>query len=247
MITDANHDRLTAERAARRAAFRDGVRDMWPAIPGVLAWGLVTGVAMVQAGLALRFVLGLSLSAYAGSAQLATVPLMVVGVPLSIVLATALLVNLRFVIYSAALRPYFASLPRWRRLLLGYLTGDFAFVIFMRRMESDADWPPRAAYFLGLVLTNFAAWHVASLLGIFGSSWIPAQWGLGFAGTLALLALLIPACMKWPAALGALTAGVVAIASIHWPFRLGLLAAIGCGVAAAMIADSPPRAPGRKS
>ena len=143
MITDANHDRLTAERAARRAAFRDGVRDMWPAIPGVLAWGLVTGVAMVQAGLALRFVLGLSLSAYAGSAQLATVPLMVVGVPLSIVLATALLVNLRFVIYSAALRPYFASLPRWRRLLLGYLTGDFAFVIFMRRMESDADWPPR--------------------------------------------------------------------------------------------------------
>ena len=31
----------------RRAAFRDGVRDVLPTMPGVAAWGLVTGVAMV--------------------------------------------------------------------------------------------------------------------------------------------------------------------------------------------------------
>ena len=53
----------------------------------------------------------MSLLVYAGSAQLAALPLIVAGAPLWVIVATGLITNLRFVIYSAALRPYFADEP----------------------------------------------------------------------------------------------------------------------------------------
>ena len=54
-----------------RDAFWRGVRELLPAGPGVFAWGLVTGVAMVKSGLTVTQSVGLTLLAYAGSAQLA--------------------------------------------------------------------------------------------------------------------------------------------------------------------------------
>jgi len=218
---------------ARRAAFMEGVRDMAPASPGIAAWGLVTGVAMVQSGLSLAHALGLSAIAYAGSAQLAVLPLFAGGSPVWVIVLTAVMVNLRFVIYSAVLRKPLAHLPWQRRLLLGYLTGDLTFVLFMRRLERDPAWPQRGSYFFGMASVNWVVWHVTSLLGIALATRVPAQWGLDLAGTLALLALLIPFCLRPPAAAGVVVAACVAVAGYGWPLRLGLLAAILCGVIAA--------------
>ncbi len=222
---------------ARAAAFREGLRDMMPAVPGVFAWGLVTGVAMVQSGLTLWQALGLSASAYAGSAQLATLPLLVGGSPVWVVFLTALMVNLRFVIYAAALRKPLGHLSWRRRLWLGYVTGDITFVIFMRRMQASPDWPQRDSYFHGLAIANWAAWHLASVLGILLAARIPLEWGLGLAGTLALVALLIPFCLRRAAAVGVAVSALVAVAAHAWPLRTGLLAAIACGVAAALAAE----------
>ena len=85
--------------------FRRGVKDMAEVSPGVAAWALVTGVAMVKAGLGVPLALFMSFTVYAGSAQLAALPLMAVGAPLWVIWATAVCVNLRFVIFSAQLRP----------------------------------------------------------------------------------------------------------------------------------------------
>ena len=228
----------------RAAAFRAGLRDMAPAVPGVAAWGLVTGVAMVQSGLTLWQALGLSAFAYAGSAQLAALPLLAGGSPVWVIFLTALMVNLRFVIYAAALRKPLGHLPWPRRLWLGYLTGDITFVIFMRRQQQAPAWPQRDSYFLGLAIANWAAWHVASFAGILLAARIPAEWGLGLAGTLALVALLVPFCLRRAAALGVLVASVVAVTAHGWPLRTGLLAAIACGVTAALVAE---RWQGRRS
>lgn len=221
----------------RHAAFREGLRDMMPAVPGVAAWGLVTGVAMVQSGLTLWQALGLSAFAYAGSAQLATLPLLVGGSPVWVVFLTALMVNLRFTIYAAALRKPLGHLPWQRRLWLGYVTGDITFVVFMRRMQQAPDWPLRDSYFLGLALANWAAWHVASIAGILFAARIPAEWGLGLAGTLALVALLVPFCLRRAAAVGVAVAATVALLTHGWPLRTGLLAAIACGVSASLFAE----------
>jgi predicted branched-subunit amino acid permease len=222
----------------RRAAFREGMREVVPTLPGVAAWGLVTGVAMTQSGgLSLGQALGLSALAYAGSAQLAVLPLFAGGSPVWVIVLTAIMVNLRFVIYSAVLHRPLAHLPWSRRLLLGYLTGDITFVIFARRLQARPDWPECDAYFLGMSLVNWAVWHAASIAGIVLATRIPREWGLELAGTLALLALLIPFCLRRAAAAGVLVSSLVAVTCHGWPLRLGLLAAIAAGVAAALLAE----------
>jgi predicted branched-subunit amino acid permease len=224
--------------AERRAAFREGVRDYLPALPALVAWGVVTGVAMVQSGLALAYVLGLGATAFAASAQLASVPLMVSGAPLWAIVLTALMTNLRFVIYSAALKNHLQHLSWRRRLLLSYLVGDMLVVMFLRKVQQRPDWPERDAYFLGIGVLNLAVWHTCQLIGIFGAAWIPRDWGFELAGTLALLALVLPACARVPGAAGALAAALVGVATLHWPARLGLVDAIAAGVVVAMLAES---------
>ena len=61
---------------------------------------------------------------FAGSSQLAAIPLIAAGAPMWVVLATGFCVNLRFVVFSAHLRPYMMHLPLWERLVSGYLTTD---------------------------------------------------------------------------------------------------------------------------
>ena len=80
--------------------------------PGITAWGLVTGVAMVKSGLSVPLAIMMSLVVYAGSAQLASLPLLAAGAPIWVVWAAALCVNLRFVIFSAQWRVHIGHLPR---------------------------------------------------------------------------------------------------------------------------------------
>jgi len=69
----------------QREAYWRGVRELLPAAPGVFAWGLVTGVAMVKSGLSIEYALIMTFLAYAGSAQLAALPLLVTVAPLWVV------------------------------------------------------------------------------------------------------------------------------------------------------------------
>jgi predicted branched-subunit amino acid permease len=225
-----------------RAAYRDGVRDMLPTIPALTAWGLVTGVAMAQSGLGLPRAFALSALAYAGSAQLAALPLLVAGAPVGVTILAALMVNLRFVIYSAALTPYFRSLPARQRFLLGYLIGDISFVVYMRRQARDGVLPAGPAYFLALSLANFVLWHAASFVGLSAAAAIPHEWGLEFAGLLALLALLVPMLTSRPALAGSAVAAALSLALDALPFRLGLVTAILAGIAVAVAVDKLRRA-----
>ena len=101
--------------------FRRGGRDMLEFGPGIAAWGLVTGVAMAKSGLTVPLAILMSLTVYAGSAQLASLPLLAAGAPMGVVWAAAFCVNLRFVIFSAQWRTHIGHLPRGRRLALAYL------------------------------------------------------------------------------------------------------------------------------
>lgn len=223
---------------ASRAAFAAGFRALLSAAVGVLAWGLVTGVAMVESGLTLAQALGMALIAYAGSAQLAAVPLMIAGAPVWVVLLTATAVNLRFVIYSLALRDTLARGPLPRRIGLGYLIGDITYVKFATMTERHPDYEHRVAWFFGASVCNWLAWQAGSVLGIVATGAIPPDSGLGLAGTLALLSLFVPLCTRAPALVGVLVAGTVAIAAHGLPMRLGLLAGVICGVTAAVVVDA---------
>lgn len=225
-----------SELSRREAALR-GARELLPLSPGIFAWGLVTGVAMVKSGLSTLDATVLSLLAYAGSAQLAAMPLIATFAPLWLITLTAIIVNLRFVVYTALLRPHFTHLPTGRRLWLGYIVGDIMFVRFTSLLQQEPNYPHKVAYYTGGALANWVVWQVSSLIGIFAASAIPASWGLELAGTLALVALLVPLCRQRPALAGAIVAAIVAVLTHSLPLRLGLLCGVVAGIGVALAVD----------
>ncbi len=214
--------------------YREGLKMGMPTLFGIAAWGLVVGVAMVKTHLTVMQALGMTLLVFAGSAQLASLPLMAVGAPIWVIFATALVVNLRFVIFSALLAPHFAHLPWHKRFILGYTAGDLTVALFLQRFPSDTPALGKVSYLKGLLYPNWTAWQIGSIAGIFIGSQIPSQWGLGFAGTLAIVCVAIPLITNRVVLSGVIVAGVVAVWAYHWPFKLGILAAVIAGMLVAM-------------
>ena len=223
----------------RRATFRAGQRAILHSLPGAGAWGLVSGVAMVKGGLAVPWAIFMSLTVYAGSAQLAALPLIAGGMPLWVIVATGLITNLRFVIYSAALRPYFAQESTGKRAALGFFMTDFTFTLFMRTaQEGRLPEQHRDAWFAGVCTNNWITWQISAITGIVAASYVPTEWGLEFTGTLALIALVGPALTARPALVGAVVAAVIALLAHPIPYRLGLFIAALAGITAATLAES---------
>lgn len=229
---------MTSLRATLRDPhFRLGVSDMLGTGVGIGAWGLVTGVAMVKSGMSVPLALIMSLLVYAGSAQLAVVPLLAVGGPLWVIWLTAACVNLRFVIFSSMWRSYFQHLPRRQRITLGYFSGDVIFVAFMKRYPKPIPEPSQVPYFWGAASVNWLAWQVPSVAGILLANVIPLSWGLGFAGVLALLGVLLSLIFDRATWLAMGIAASVAVAAFALPLKLNILVAIAAAVAAGLVVE----------
>ena len=218
-----------------QAVWREGLRVATPTLFGIGAWGVVVGIAMVKTGLTVPQALGMTLLVFAGSAQLASLPLIAADAPIWVVFATALVINLRFIIFSALLAPHFAHLPWKRRLALGYTAGDMSTAMFLQRFPSEEPALGKLSYLKGLLIPNWAAWQVGSIAGIFLGSAVPEQWGLGFAGTLAIICIMIPLMAGRAALCGVAVAAVVAVQAHALPYKLGLLAATLAGMFTAML------------
>lgn len=236
---------------SNREAFVSGFRAMTAPSIAIATWGLVTGVAMAKA-LTVSQALGMSLLVFGGSAQLSSLPLLAANLPLWTVFLTASIVNLRFVIFSVVMQPHFGHLPLARRLLLGYMIGDVNFVLFIQRHPSaHFDGPPgadgREAYFYGLSTCNWLAWQSASILGILLAQHIPGAWDVGFAGTLALLAIAIPLFADRAGVAAVASAVAVSLIGLHWPYRLNLIASVLSATVIGLLVDrffsASPRTP----
>ena len=221
----------------RHPEFKHGARDMTGIALGIGAWGLVSGVAMAKSGLGLGLALLMSLLVFAGSAQLAALPLIAAGAPIWVVWATAACVNLRFVIFSAQWRPYFAHLPRRMRMWIAYFTADLNYVVFMKRFPEPKPAPEQVPYFFGGVVVNWFSWQIPSVVGLLLADAIPTQWGFGFAGTLALLGLTYSLINDRATWIAAGVSGAAAIAAFALPLKLNIVVSIAAAVAIGLILD----------
>jgi predicted branched-subunit amino acid permease len=215
--------------------------------PGIAAWGLMTGVAMVKSGLSTIEATLMAVLVFAGSSQLAAMPLIAGGAPMWVILATAFCVNLRFVVFSAHIRPYVMHLPLWRRLLGGYLMADLSYVLFTSRfphpVEDDATRQAQEAYALGNGVVNWASWVGMGLIGIALANSIPPSWGLGFAGILALVGILCSLATTRLRVVSSGVAGAAAVAAFALPLKLNILVAIASAVALCLLLEKiRPRA-----
>ena len=229
-------------------AFRIGLRDMAGVAPGIAAWGLMTGVAMAKSGMGFSECLLMALIVFAGSAQLAAMPLFAAEAPMWVILATSFCVNLRFLVFSAHLRQYMMMLPRAERLLSGFMTADLSYVQFIRRypngpMGSRDRLVEQQAYLAANGGLNWATWVISNLTGVLFASWIPQHWGLGFAGMLGLMGVGL-SLLSGQQNLGhvirllaALFAGAVAVMAVSLPLKLNIVLAIFSAVALCLLIE----------
>ena len=222
--------------------FLQGLKDQAAVAAGTAAWGLMTGVAMVNAGLSPVEALLMTFVVYAGSAQLTAVPLLASGAPAWVVLAAAVCVNLRFVVFSVHMRPYVMHLPRWERMLTGYLTGDMSYAFFAKRYHQPgtdrAALDRQQAYLAGNCAINYLMWMSASVLGVVMAKAIPTAWGLGFAGILALLGVAASLATSTLRVLSAGVAGAAAVVAWALPLKLNIVVAIAAAVAVCLTLEA---------
>jgi predicted branched-subunit amino acid permease len=215
-------------------AWREGFQVGLPTLFGLGAWGIVVGVAMVKSGLTVLQASAMTLIVYSGSAQLASLPLIATGAPIGVIFATAFVVNLRFVIFSALLAPHFSHLPVVQRFYLGHISGDLTTALFLQRYPRTAPERGKLSFLKGLLYPSWVAWQVGTFIGIFLGSAVPTEWQLGFAGTLAILCILVPLVMNSAALCGVLVAGIVSVLAHGLPYKLGLLLAVLVGMVTAI-------------
>jgi predicted branched-subunit amino acid permease len=144
---------------------------------------------------------------------------------------------LRFVMYSAALAPYFAKFSAPRKWLFSYLITDHGFALLTAKFKPDD--PPELieGYYGGVTFTMWTTWQMAVGLGILLGTRVPPSWSLDFTIPLVFLALVMPSLTSRAHWCAAGAASMMAIFTQSMPLKLGLIAAAVAGIAAGTFLD----------
>ncbi len=211
-----------------------GVRAMVPWMLGVGPYGLVIGVGAAHADIPVAAGLLTGPAIYSGSAQVATIELLDAGAAPLIVVATALAINARLVIYSGAMAAHWRGTPRWWRALAAYLLVDPSFAVGVDRYDRPGDRAAAHRHYLGGAVALWVVWLLAIALGATVGAQLPAGVHVEFviplflAGEVAVR-LTSPAMQR-----AAVTAAAAAVLGYAAPLHLGPVAAIALGITAGL-------------
>jgi 4-azaleucine resistance transporter AzlC len=209
---------------------------------GTMPFGLIFGVLAIAAGIPPLLALAMSSIIFAGSAQFIAVQLIAGGTPPPILLLTAFIVNIRHMLYSASLAPHVQHLSAAWKWLLAYLLTDEAYATTIIRYH-DASKPAatRHWFFLGAGLMLWTSWQLSTAAGIFLGAAIPTNWSLDFTLAVTFIGIVIPTLRNRAEVAAAISAGLVAVLTFHWPYKLGLMTAALAGIAIGVWIESRKR------
>ena len=168
-----------------------------------------------------------SLVVLAGAAQIASLSLLEQGAPVLIAIFTGAILNLRMLMYSAALAPHFRGLSLKRRFLMAYGLVDQCFVLGQQRFENDPEESAfdKSQYYLGIALVILTLWFSASMLGYYFGGLIPEKLDISFGLPLSFIALIAPSLKSPPHIVAAAISIIGALLFNAIPYNLGLLIA----------------------
>jgi 4-azaleucine resistance transporter AzlC len=194
---------------------RDGMRLSVPFVAGVLAYGFAFGVLTHQAGLSSAEVGLMCALVFAGSSQFVALGLWATPIPIGAIVLTTLVVNLRYFLMSAALRPWYLKVPPVQTYVSLFFLTDEGWALAMSRFARGHR---EAAVAFGTGLALYGAWISASLAGHTFGNLVgdPARLGLDFAFAAVVLALLRSFWTGQQSLLPWLVAGSVAVVAHRW-------------------------------
>ncbi|OPA75292.1 branched-chain amino acid transporter AzlC [Paenibacillus selenitireducens] len=177
-------------------SFIRGVKDCVPTLLGYLSIGFASGVVEYAAGMSIPEIALMCLLLYAGSAQFIAAGMLASGSSIFSIIFTIFFVNLRHLLLSAALSPYFRHLTPLKNMLIGSLLTDETFGVAMNESANKSRLSDKWMH--GLNLTAYLNWFAANIAGALLGQWIsnPEQWGLDFALPAMFIGLLVLAILN---------------------------------------------------
>jgi 4-azaleucine resistance transporter AzlC len=222
----------------RRQALLAGATDIAPILLGVFPFGIIAGVAAVEVGLGSLQALAVSPIVFAGAAQLATVDLIGRNAAPVVIVLTALVINSRMAMYSAALAPELRGLGPMRTTVAAYLLTDQAFAVSLNRFAARRDdLDTRFMYYFGAAISLWLVWQIATVIGVVVGRGVPEEWSLDFAVPLVFIALLFPNVKDRGTRAAAAVGAIAASGFAGLPLHLGLLAASAVGITTGVVVD----------
>ena len=228
-----SHARAAAVPAMTRTqAFWRGSRDCAPFLIVIVPYSMLFGVVAREAGLDMLQILSMAVLVIAGASQFTAIALLKENVPVFMVIVTALAVNLRMAMYSAALVTHLGRARLGVRALIAYLMVDQSFAVAIRTYEDDPSMPigVRVAYYFGCMALICPLWYGFSAVGAIVGEALPTELALDFAAPVCFIALLAPLLRTLPHILAAFVSAVGAVAFAWVPWGLGLIVAAGLAI-----------------
>jgi predicted branched-subunit amino acid permease len=208
---------------------------------GMISFGLVLGITIDSFGRdELAGIVGAA-AVYGGSAQLTTVTLLAQGSALALAVLSGLVVNLRLLLYSAAMGDRFAHQPRLFRWMAPSLMIDQTFLMSQGRRELGGEAFRR--YWLWLGGFVLVVWTSSVAAGELLAPVLPPLPHLALVCTAMFLGLLLPRLVTRPAVVAAVVGGVTAGVVSELLPALGIVAGAVAGVAAACTLHDPSSRP----
>ncbi len=226
----------TLVRSLHVTEFAAGARAMLPWLAGVAPFGLVIGVSAAQASISTLVGWLTGPVIYGGSAQIATIEMLNAGAAPAIIVVTALVINLRLILYSAAMAVRWRGTPLWWRATAAYLLVDPSFVVGIDRYQRPSGGNEAHSYYVGAAALLWVAWALAIGAGATLGAQLPAALHLDMVIPLYLVGEVMRKAGDQASRRAALAAGGVAVAAFAVPLHLGMLLAIIAGLAFAITA-----------
>ncbi|MGC4175863.1 AzlC family ABC transporter permease [Demequina sp.] len=214
-----------------------GLRAIGPLMIGSGIFGLAYRALVRDVGIDPWAGLFGSVSVVAGASQIAIIESVRADAPAIVAILTAVLINARFALYSAALAPLWTVFPlRWR-LALAYLMTDQAAVVSLR--EADEPDPVRRRWFaMGAALPFVLIYVVGTVIGLVLGPVIPEAWEVGFIVPLMFIAVLVPGLRKPAELITIAGAAVMVLLGRGWPFGLNVFIGIIAGMTAGALFET---------
>lgn len=229
---------LPALRSRRRSfspAMVAGGRDALPVVAGYIPFALALGATLAATDVGTLPAWASSWLIFGGAAQLVTVQLLGSGAAALPVIATALVINSRHLLYSASVSTYARDWPARWRLGGAYFLADPVYALAVSRYERDGDAASREhrfGYLMGVAVVLWSAWQVLVSLGMLVGQVLPADLPLELVTALTFLLLLLPTLRGRASHAAAAAGGVTSLLAAGLPLGLNMVVGAVAGVAA---------------
>jgi predicted branched-subunit amino acid permease len=211
--------------------FLSGFKAMLPIATGVVPFGAVMGTVCFDAKLSFFQTITMNILVYAGAAQLAATELMTKHASSIVVVATGLVINLRFLLYSAAMSPIVQRSGFLAKLACAHSLTDQGYAVLTANQDNLKTTSETIRFYTGVAVSMMLIWESSVIGGFIFGNFAPASLALDYAVPLSFMALVLPTLKNKNYVIVAAFSSVVSILLYPLPYKTSLIVTAALAIA----------------